>query len=158
MPSYGLDKRHVREITAQVRSIIDDSPETQTVYLRYLTGRTYTPSGRPDTAGSTTTSGPYKARVNEIKEADPYVLRGIGGVLGDAGLGTVLVGKSTFELNTDLNLESKQEPELLVVIGSEYAVYRPFKVGDKMICQRDYLGETLVTYYIVCEFDSMETI
>ena len=151
MANYGLDKAQAREIKNAFQAVIDKSAETQTVYLRHRTGRTEDPSGRPTAAGTPTVAGPYKARVTEIVEANPYVLHGIGANLGGADFDLFLRGKALFEFNADLDLESKEEVELCVKVDGEYLIYEPFKLDDKLVCNRDLIGEYLVTYYVVAK-------
>ena len=151
MSDYGLNKADVREITKAFQSVIDDSAETQTVYLRYVTGRTETLSGRPVAAGTAQLEGPFKGRITEIVEANPYVLRGIGANLGNVDFDLFLRGKAVFELSTDLDLESKENPLLYVKVDGEYVVYEPFKLDDKLVCNRDFIGENLVTYYVIAK-------
>lgn len=151
MANYGLDKAQVREITAAFQSIIEKSAETQTVYLRQRTGRTENPSGRAIAAGTPVVTGPYRARVTEITEANPYVLSGISANLGGADFDLFLRGKAVFEFNADLDLENKEEVELCVKVGAEYLIYEPFKLDDKVVCNRDLIGEYLVTYYVVAK-------
>lgn len=151
MANYGLDKAQAREITKAFQAVIEKSAETQTVYLRHRTGRAEDPSGRPTAAGTPVVAGPYRARVTEIVEANPYVLQGIGANLGNADFDLFLRGKAMFEFNADLDLETKEEVELCVKVGAEYLIYEPFKLDDKLICNRDLIGEELVTYYVVAK-------
>lgn len=151
MANYGLDKAQAREIVAAFQAIIEKSAETQTVYLRQRTGRTEDPSGRATVAGTPVVTGPYRARVTEIVEANPYVLQGIGANLGSADFDLFLRGKALFELSADLDLENKEEVELCVKVGAEYLIYEPFKLDDKVVCNRDFIGEELVTYYVVAK-------
>jgi len=153
---HGLTEADVREVTQAFQSAVNDSAETQTVYLRYLTGRTEKPSGRPVNAGTPHTDGPYRARVTEISEAAPYVLKGIAANLGGADFDLFLRGKAIFEFVTDLDLESKEDPRFYVKAEGEYLVYEPFKVDDALVCNRDLIGENLVTYYVLAKLYGKE--
>lgn len=152
-----LSEADVREVTKAFQAAIDDSAETQTVYLRYLTGRMESPSGRPTVVGTPQTDGPYKARVTEITEAAPYVLRGIAGNLGGADFDLFVKGKAIFEFVTDLDLENKEDPKFYVKAEGEYLVYEPFKLDNELVCNRDLIGENLVTYYVLAKLYGKES-
>ena len=151
MTDYGLTKAQVREVAKACQAVITKSAETQTVYLRHRTGRTEDPSGRPVNTGAAVTLGPYKARVTEIVEANPYVLRSIGTNLGSADFDLFLRGKTILEFKDDLDIESKEEVLFYVKVGTEYLIYEPFKLEDQLMCNRDLVGEELITYYVTAK-------
>lgn len=153
-----LSKAEMNKVVAQMRAAISKTAETQTVYLRHTVGRVVDIVGRPTADGTVTTVGPYKARVTEIKEANPFILRGIAGTLGTESPDEWLVGKALIELGTDLTLESKTEAMFAVVADGRYILYRPYKRDDAVVTHRDIMGETLVTYYVVAEFFGVEDI